>query len=116
MRQRCLLNADTPAQGRKVLPYRSMGEELPHQSLAIGGGLGKEQRAGGKTIDAMHDEGALLLPFESISQQRPCGRGLRTLDWHCQKAGGFVDYDYCVVFIKDGKLQRKTRAARVFSD
>jgi len=116
MRQRCLLNSDPPAHRCKVLPDGGMGEELPHQSLAIGRGLRKEQRAGGKTIDAMHDEGALLFPFQSIGEQRPCGGSLRTLDGHGQKAGGFVDYDYGIVFVKDGKLQRKTRAARVFSD
>ena|ERR1700692_2869555 len=114
MRQRCLLDADAAPHCREVLPYGSVGEELPHQSLAIGGGLRKKQRARGKTIDAMNDERALFLPFESIGQQRPGGGGLRTLDGHGQEAGWLVDYDYGIVFVKYGKLQGEARAARIF--
>ena len=37
---------DSVAQRGKVLPYRSMGEKLPHQCLAIWRSLRKEQCAG----------------------------------------------------------------------
>ena len=77
-----------------------MGEKLPHQRIPVGTGLGKQQNPGGKTIDAMHDQGPLSLRLEFSDQQRQSGRSIGALNRHSQKSGRFVENDHGIVFVK----------------
>ena len=92
-----------------------MGEKLPHQRVPVRIGLGKQQYPGGKTIDAMHHQGALSLRLEFSDQQRQSGRSIGALNRHSQKSGRFVENDDGIVFIKHGNLARETRPAPVFA-
>ena len=62
----------------------------------------------------MHDQCALLLPFESFGKQRPCRRSMGPFNRHRQKSGWFVENDHGIVFVKHGKLTGETRPAPVF--
>jgi hypothetical protein len=112
--ERPCLNAETAAQYREILPYGSMSEKLSHQRISIRTGLRKQQSPGGKTIDAMHDQGSLSLQLEFCDQQRQSGRSIEALNRHSQKSGRFVENDHGIVFVKHGKLTRETRPAPVF--
>ena len=63
--QRPLLGAETAAQHRQILPHGSMVEKLSNQWIPVQLGFGKQQNPGGETIDAMNDESALSLQFQS---------------------------------------------------
>ena len=58
------LSAETSAHYREILPYWSMVEKLSHERISIRIGLCKQQNPGGKSIDAMHNQGSLSLPFK----------------------------------------------------
>ena len=88
--KRSCLNAETAAQYREILPYGSMSEKLSHQRISIRTGLRKQQSPGGKTIDAMHDQGSLSLQLEFCNKQRQSGRSIGALNRHSQKSGRFV--------------------------
>lgn len=112
--ERSRLSVEMSAQCSKILSYGSVGEKLAHQRLPIGSGFREQQRAGRKTIDAMHDECSFFLQFELCGQQRPRGRSIGALDGHGQKSGGLVENDDGVVFIEHGKFAGKTRPPLVF--
>jgi hypothetical protein len=102
--ERPCLNAETAAQYREILPYGSMVEKLSHQRISIRTGLRKQQSPGGKTIDAMHDQGSLSLQLEFCGKQRQSGRSIEALNRHSQESGRFVENDHGIVFVKHGKL------------
>ena len=108
------VHAETAAQYREISPYGSMVEKLSHQRISIRTGLGKQQGPGGKTIDAMYDQGPLSLQLEFCGQQRQGGRSIGALNRHRQKSGRFVENDDGIVFVKHGKLAGETRSAPVF--
>ena len=60
---------ETAAHYREILPYGSMVEKLSYQRISIRTGLGEQQSAGAKTIDAMHDQRPLFLELEFCHQQ-----------------------------------------------
>ena len=109
------LSVETAAHYREIAPYGSMGEKLPHQRMSIRAGFRKHQGPRGKTIDTMHDHGALFLALESRDQQRQSGRSVRTLNGHGQESGRLVENDHGIVFVKHRKLPGETRPAPVFS-
>ena len=82
--QRPCRGRETAAHDRKVLPCGSMFEKLSHQGISISTGFGKQQRPGGKTINAMHDQGALFVQLEACGQHRQSGRSFGALDRHSQ--------------------------------
>jgi hypothetical protein len=66
--QRSRLNLETAAHYNQVLTNGSVVEKLPDERLPISIGLGKQQHSGGKPIDAMHDQGSLLVRLKARSQ------------------------------------------------
>src|SRR6266852_2286661 len=59
--ERSSLSGETAAHDRKILPHGSVGEKLPHQRGSIRRSLGKKQSPRRESIDAMYDQGFLLL-------------------------------------------------------
>jgi hypothetical protein len=112
--ERSCLDAETAAQYREIPPYGSMVKKLSHQRISIRTGLRKQQSPGGKTIDAMHDQGSLSFQLEFCDKQRQSGRSVVVLNRHSQKSGRFVENDHGIVFEKHGKLPGETRPAPVF--
>jgi hypothetical protein len=102
--ERPCLKIETAAEYREILPYGSMVEKLSHQRISIRTGLRKQQSPGGKTIDAMHDQGSLSLQLEFCGKQRQSGRSIEALNRHSQESGRFVENDHGIVFVKHGKL------------
>ena len=64
MHERALFLAEMTAHDCQIFPNRGVLDELRDQCLAIRPSFCKEQNAGGITIDAMHDKGALPLGFQ----------------------------------------------------
>lgn len=109
-------SAETAAQYRKIPPHGSVREKLSHERISIPISLRKQQNPGGKTIDAMHDQGSLFLQLQCCDKQRQSRLSIRALDRHSEKSGRFVESDHGVVFIEDGELPRETRLAPNFAD
>ena len=107
-------NVETAAHYRDILPYGSMVEKLSYKRISIRTGLREQQSPGGKTIDAMHDQGSLSLQLEFCDKQRQSGWSIGALNRHGQKSGRFVENDHRIVFVKHGKLPGETRPAPVF--
>jgi hypothetical protein len=62
------LGAKSAADYGEILADRSVGKKLLHQRVSIGIRLRKQQGAGGKTIDTMHDQGLLPLAAEFFDE------------------------------------------------
>ena len=114
--ERSRLGIHTATQHREIVPYRTVVEKLTHEPRTIRIGLGKQQNAGGKPIDAMHHQGALSLSLEFGDEQRQSGRGIGAFNRHRQESGWFVDHDHRIVFVKHGQLPRETGWPPVFAD
>jgi len=84
----------------EILPHRSVGEKLLDQCVSIRLGLGKEQNAGGKAVDAVDDKGPLSFRSQFRGNERPCGRSIGAFDRHGWKSGWFVDGHDGVVFVE----------------
>jgi hypothetical protein len=89
-------------------------EKLSHQIISVRPRLGKQQSSGGKTIDAMHDQGSLPLRLESRGEQRQSRRMIGALNRHSQKSSRFVQNHHGIVFVKHGEFTRETRPSPVF--
>src|SRR3981081_803557 len=111
--ERSSLSGEMPAHDRKILPHRSVSEKLPHQRGSIRRSLRKKQSPRRKSIDAMYDQGFLLLQFETGGHERPCRRSSGSRNWHRQKPWRFVDNDHRIVFIEHGKFAGETRPTPV---
>src|ERR1700676_5042954 len=111
--ERSSLSGETAAHDREILPHGSVGEKLPHQRGSIRRSLSKQQSPRRKSIDAMYDQRLLLLQFETGGQQRPRRRSNRTLNWHRQEPGRFIDTDHGIVFVEHSKFTGKTRPTPV---
>src|SRR5258706_12793736 len=68
--ERSSLSGETAAHDCEILPHRSVREKLPHQHGPIRRSLGKKQSTRSKSIDAMYDQGFLLLQFEAGGHKR----------------------------------------------
>src|SRR5580765_516434 len=88
-----------------------MGEKLLNERIAVAVGLGEQQNPGGKTVDAMNDQGSLSFRLEFGDQERQSGGNIRALDRNRQKPGRLVEDDHCIVFIQHGNLAGETRLA-----
>jgi hypothetical protein len=95
---------ETPTDHREVLPHWSMGEKLSNECISTRLSFRKEQNPGRKTIDAMHDKGALSLQFQFRGKKGESGRSLGALNRHSRKAGRFIQDHHGIVFEKHDKL------------
>jgi len=96
--------AETPANHREILPDWSMAEKLSNECISIRFSFRKEQKPGRKTINAMHDEGPLSLPFQFRRKKGPSGRSIGPSHRHSRKSGRFIEDHYGIVFVKHDKL------------
>lgn len=101
---------EVPANHREILSHRSMAEKLPHQRVAIACGLGEQENAGGKAVDAMDYERPLSPRSQFGVEDGQRRRRVRALDRHRQQAGRFVQDCDRIVFVEDGHFSREARA------
>ncbi len=98
------LGAETPANHREILPQRSMAEKLSNECISIRFSFCKEQNPGRKTINTMHDEGPLSLPFQLRGKKGPSGRSIGASHRHSRKSGRFIEDHYGIIFVKHDKF------------
>lgn len=102
--ERLFVAAGMPANYCKILPYRSMAEELSNERVPIRLGLCKEQNPRRITIDAMYDKGSLSSRFQFCGKQRQGGRCTGAFHRHSQKSSWFIEGHDGFVFVQDGEL------------
>ena len=108
------LSVEASANYCKVVPHWSVREELFHQRVAIGIGLGEDENSRGETIDAVHDQSALSLGLEFGGKQSQSGRRVGTFDGHGEKSSWLIENDDGIVFVENDENSRKSRAPLVF--
>ena len=111
--ERRFFGAEMPANDCEILPHRTVSEKLSNQCVSIPRGFRKKQNAGGKTIDAMYDKGALSPRVQFCGKQRPCGRRVGACHRHSRKSGRFIEGHHDIVFVEDGKIPCETRISPI---
>jgi len=106
--ERTLAGFETAADDGEILPDGGVGEKLADEGLPVAFGFGEEEDAGGKAIDAVYHEDALLFRLEGRGEEGEGGGGARAGNGNGRQPGRLVEGQGGLVLIEDGEFAGET--------